>query len=92
MADFTIEVVKEQHFIEGDRFHAFLHQGEGEHRRTVVLAVNVKPDEYFNLTENLGGIKTRLELLGNTVKTKFKEDPDPNFATREEADEYLMNN
>lgn len=84
-----IEVVKEQHFIEGDRYHAFLHQGEGEQRITMILAREIQPDGYFNMTESLAGLKIRLELLGNKVKTKITEWPDPNFETREDAAKYM---
>lgn len=87
----VIEVVKEQHFIEGDRFFAFLHQGEGEHRVTMILARDVKPEDYFSMTESLGGLKIRLEMLGNQVETKITEHSDPNFETAEDAAEYMDN-
>lgn len=87
MKKMIIELVTEQHFIEGNCFHAFLHFGEGKHRVTIPLATAVPNDDYFKLTETLGGLKWRLESLGNTVDTRVKEIPDPNFDNGDEAAE-----
>lgn len=90
MANFKIKIVEEQHFIEGNRYHAFLLQPQGEHDYAqMILACNVKPDGYLDMCEKLGGLKFRLEQLGNEVETFLRFDPDPNFETQADADEYL---
>lgn len=92
MANFKIKIVEEQHFIEGNRYHAFLLQPQGEHDYVqMILACNVKPDGYLDMCEKLGGLKFRLEQLGNEVDTILRFDPDPNFETQADADEYLEN-
>ena len=92
MAKFKIKIVEEQHFIEGNRYHAFLLQPKGENDYAqMILACNVKPDGYLDMCEKLGGLKFRLESLGNEVETFLRFDKDPNFETEEEANEYLMN-
>lgn len=87
MAEVTIKIVQEQHFIEGDRFHAYLIQGEN----TMIIACNVKPLNYLEMCEKLDGLKIRLQELGNKVRTLVKFESDPNFETEADADEYLNN-
>lgn len=92
MAKFKIKIVEEQHFIEGNRYHAFLMQEQGENNyEQMIIACNVKPNGYLDMCEKLGGLKFRLESLGNEVETFLRFDKDPNFETEEEANEYLMN-
>lgn len=89
MAKMTIKIVHEQHFIDGDRFHAYLEQPET--RQSIIVACAVKPDDYLNLCEKLGGLKWRLTDLGNDVSVVNKFEPDPNFETYEDAMEYMEN-
>ena len=91
MAKFKIKIVEEQHFIEGNRYHAFLMQEQGNDYAQMILACDIKPDGYLDMCEKLGGLKYRLESLGNEVKTFLRFEPDPNFETEEQANEYLMN-
>lgn len=92
MAKFKIKIVEEQHFIEGNRYHAFLIQEKCENDYAqMILACDIKPDGYLDMCEKLGGLKFRLESLGNEVETVLRFDPDPNFETQADADEYLKN-
>lgn len=91
MAKFKIKIIEEQHFIEGNRYHAYLMQEQGNQWEQMIIACNVKPDGYLDMCEKLGGLKYRLESLGNEVETFLKFDPDPNFETQADAEEYLMN-
>lgn len=90
-AKIKIEILKEIHYIEGNKYHAFMYQGEEPHRRTFVLAINVDPIGFFDLTKKLTGVQTALEKLGLTVELSFQTVPDPNFDTAEDAAEYLEN-
>ena len=83
-----IKIIHEQHFIEGDRFKAFLISGNDQF---ICLCADVKPDAYLDLCEKLDGLKFRLEQLGNNVETVIKIEPDPNFETATDAEEYLAN-
>lgn len=87
MAKIKIKIVQEQHFIEGDRYHAYLEQN-GE---VLIVACNVKPSEYLQMCEKLDGLRFRLNDLGNDVIIKTEFNRDPNFETEEQANEYLMN-
>lgn len=93
MTKFIIKIVEEQHFIEGNRFNAFLmqQQGKGIQYVSMPLACCVKPKDYLDLCDNLNGLKTRLTLMGNEVEIITRFDPDPNFETEADADEYLAN-
>ena len=82
-----IKIVHEQHFIEGDRYNAFLCQN-GE---CICLAAGVKSDGYLDMCEKLDGLKIRLEQLGSIVETVIRLEPDPNFETAADAEEYLNN-
>lgn len=86
-----IEIIEERHYIEGDNFHAFMHQGEEPHRRTFVLAVNESQQNYSTLAEKLTGVKSALEKLGLSVEMTYTTIPDPNFDTAEDAAEYMNN-
>lgn len=88
MAKIKIKIVQEQHFIEGDRYHAFLVQEGGAQ---IIVACNVKPDNYLQMCEKLDGLRFRLTELGNEVSTETVLERDPNFETQEQAGEYLMN-
>lgn len=82
-----IKIVHEQHYIEGDRFKAFLMQGE----QLICLVANIKSDKYLDMCEAINGIKFSLEQLGNNVEIINKIEPDPNFETLADAEEYLAN-
>lgn len=88
---YTIKIVTEQHYIEGNKLHVFLINGEGAHTNTMPLAINQHPDHILQIAETLDGLKFRLEQLGNDVKIKNVVEPDPNFKSEEEAEEYLNN-
>lgn len=88
MANIRIRVVQEQHFIEGDRFFAYIETPETKSMQ--IVACNVLPDDVLSMCEKLDGLKFRLEQLGNKVETKMIFRPDPNFETREQAEYYLM--
>ncbi len=91
MANFKIKIVEEQHFIEGNTYHAFLMQKQGNDYVQMIIACDIKQDGYLDMCEKLGGLKFRLESLGNKVETILRFNPDPNFETKEAADEYLEN-
>ena len=92
MANFKIQIVEEQHFIEGNRYFAFLKQQQGENTwETMIIACNIKPNDYLDMCEKLSGLKFRLEQLGNNVEIVLEFEPDPNFATYEDAMKYLEN-
>lgn len=90
-AKIKIEIIEERHYIGGDRFHAFMYQGEHPHRRTFVLAINEDPKNYTTLAEKLTGVKSALGKLGLSVEMTYTTIPDPNFDTAEDAAEYLEN-
>lgn len=83
-----IKIVHEQHFIEGNRYKAFLYQNN---ECLCCLITGVKPNDYLDMCEKLDGLKLRLEQLGNTVETLTVFEPDPNFETEADAQEYLEN-
>lgn len=82
-----IKIVHEQHYIEGDRYKAFLIQGE----QLVCLVAGVETDKYLDMCEAINGIKFRLGQLGNNVEIINKIELDPNFETLADAEEYLAN-
>ena len=82
-----IKIVHEQHYIEGDRFKAFLIQGE----QLICLVAGVKTDKYLDMCEAINGIKFRLKQLGSNVEIINTIEPDPNFETLADAEEYLAN-
>lgn len=88
---YTIKTVIEKHYIGGDIYNTslILNSDDGKHDVQMPIAVNKK--DYAELTDNINGIKSRLELLGNAVKLDVVVWEDPNFESKEEADEYLMN-
>lgn len=88
---YTIKIVTEQHYIEGNKLHVFLIQGEGIHANTMPLAINENPNNIVEIAENIDGIKFRLEQLGNTVEIKNIIESDPNFESEAEAEEHLNN-
>lgn len=87
MANFVIRIVQEQHFIEGDRFFAYLETPVS--KTTQIVACNVKPYDLLSMCEKLDGLKCRLEQLGNKVEVKTLFRDDPNFESRQQAEEYL---
>lgn len=88
---YTIKIVTEQHYIEGNKLHVFLINGEGVHANTMPLVINENPNNIVKIAENLDGLKFRLEQLGNDVEIKNVINPDPNFESAEAAQEYLDN-
>ena len=86
MANITIKIVQEQHYIDGDIFNAFLEQ----ENKQMIIACNVKPEDYLQMCEKLDGLRIRLQELGNNVWIKIKVNPDPNFESEVDANEYLM--
>ena len=88
---YTIKIVTEQHYIEGNILHVFLINGEGVHANTMPLVINENPDKILEIADNLDGLKFRLEQLGNDVEIKNVINPDPNFESAEAAQEYLDN-
>ena len=88
---YTIKIVTEQHYIEGNKLHVFLINGEGANANLMPLVINENPNNIVKIAENLDGLKFRLEQLGNDVEIKNVVDPDPNFESAEAAEEYLNN-
>lgn len=88
---FTIKIVTEQHYIEGNQLHVFLICGEGAYAKTMPLVINENPNNIVKIADNLDGLKFRLEQLGNEVEIKNVVNPDPNFESAEAAQEYLDN-
>ena len=88
---YTIKIVTEQHYIEGNKLHVFLINGEGVHANTMPLVINENPDKIVEIADNLDGLKFRLEQLGNDVEIKNVVEPDPNFESEQAAQEYLEN-
>ncbi len=88
---YTIKIKTEQHYIEGNKLHVFLINGEGVHSTTMPLVINENPNNIVKIAENLDGLKFRLEQLGNEVEIKNVVEPDPNFESAAEAEEYLNN-
>lgn len=88
---YTIKIKTEQHYIEGNKLHVFLINGEGAHANVMPLVINENPNNIVKIAENLDGLKFRLEQLGNDVEIKNVIEPDPNFESAEAAQEYLDN-
>lgn len=88
---YTIKIVTEQHYIEGNKLHVFLINGEGVHANTMPLVINENPNNIVKIADSLDGLKFRLEQLGNDVEIKNVVNPDPNFESAEAAQEYLDN-
>ena len=84
---YTIKIVTEQHYIEGNKLHVFLINDTN----TMPLVINENPDKIVEIADNLDRLKFRLEQLGNDVEIKNVVDPDPNFESAAEAEEYLNN-
>ena len=83
-----IKIIHEQHFIEGNEYKAFL---ISENDQVICLTAGIKNDGYLDMCEKLDGLRIRLEQLGNKVETVVKIEPDPNFETAADAEEYLTN-
>lgn len=88
---YTIKIVTEQHYIEGNKLHVFLINGEGANANTMPLVINENPNKIVEIAESLDGLKFLLEKLGNDVEIKNVINPDPNFESEEAAQEYLDN-
>ena len=88
---YTIKIVTEQHYIEGNKLHVFLINGEGAHAITMPLVINENPNNIVEIADSIDGLKFRLEKLGNDVEIKNVVDPDPNFESEQAAQEYLEN-
>ena len=88
MATIVLKIVHQQHFIEGDEYLAYLlHPATG----ATVLIGCANDEKYLDMCENLHGLKARLEMMGNVVIISNKFEPDPNFETSADAEEYLEN-
>lgn len=86
---YQIKVLKEIHFIEGNDYSAFLKLvNDGIH--DVDMPIAVKQKDFSELMDNVNGLKTRLEFLGNKVSVDVEIWNDPNFESQEQANEYLM--
>lgn len=83
-----IKIIHKQHFIEGDRYFAFLISGN---EQVILVAGDVQPENYLEMCEKLLELKTTLEKLGNEVHICLKHEPDPNFKTEADAEDYLDN-
>jgi hypothetical protein len=55
------------------------------------LVIGENPNNIVKIAESLDGLKFRLEQLGNDVEIKNVIEPDPNFESAAEAEEYLNN-
>lgn len=88
---YTIKIVTEQHYIEGNKLHVFLINGEGAHANTMPLVINENPDKIVEIADSIDGLRFRLEKLGNDVEIKNVVEPDPNFESEQAAQEYLEN-
>lgn len=88
MAAIVLKIVHQQHFIEGDEYLAFFIQPATD---AMVLIGCAKDENYLDMCENLHGLKARLEMMGNAVVISNKFEPDPNFETSADAEEYLNN-
>ena len=84
---YTIKIKTEQHYIEGNELHVFLINGTN----VMPLVIGENPNNIVKIAENLNGLKFRLEQLGNDVEIKNVVNPDPNFESAAEAEEYLDN-
>lgn len=84
---YTIKIKTEQHYIEGNELHVFLINGTN----VMPLVIGENPNNIVKIAENLDGLKFRLEQLGNEVEIKNVVEPDPNFESEAEAEEYLNN-
>lgn len=84
---YTIKIVTEQHYIEGNKLHVFLINGTN----VMPLVINENPNNIVEIAESLDGLKFRLEKLGNEVEIKNVIEPDPNFESAADAEEYLNN-
>ena len=88
---YTIRIITEQHYIEGNKLHVFLVNGEGANANMMPLVINENPNKIVEIAESLDGLKFRLEKLGNEVEIKNVIHSDPNFESEAEAEEYLNN-
>ena len=88
---YIIKIKTEQHYIEGNKLHVFLINGEGANANIMPLVINENPNNIVKIAESLDGLKFRLEQLGNEVEIKNIVEPDPNFESEAEAEEYLNN-
>lgn len=84
---YTIKIKTEQHYIEGNELHVFLINGTN----VMPLVIGENPNNIVKIAESLDGLKFRLEQLGNDVEIKNVIEPDPNFESAAEAEEYLNN-
>ena len=84
-----IRIVREEHYIEGDRYFAYLQADNSD--ELICIARNVKPEGFLQMCEKLDGIRFRLSELDNYVSAITEVRPDPNFETAEDAEEYLEN-
>ena len=88
--DLIIEIVTEEHFVEGNEKIVFLKSGDPQHEITIPLSYGVKSDELLELMDCIDGLKFRLEQMGKRVKIVEKINHDPNFENQAEADNYLQ--
>ena len=93
----TIKIVKEIHYIEGNRYNVYI---TGNCSEYMCIANQVKEKDYLDLCEALNGLQIRLNQIGHigkpveqwtdNVKLITEEWRDPNFDSKAEAEEYLM--
>lgn len=93
----TIKIVKEIHYIEGNRYNVYI---TGNCSEYMCIANQVKEKDYLDLCEALNGLQIRLNQIGHigkpveqwvdNVKLITEEWCDPNFDSKAEAEEYLM--
>ena len=93
----TIKIVKEIHYIEGNRYNVYI---TGNCSEYMCIASHVKEKDYLDLCEALNGLQFRLNQVGrigkpvsqwtDNVKLVTEEWCDPNFESAADAEEYLM--
>lgn len=87
---YTLKLVTEQHYIEGDKLYLFLEMGEGEHKKSMPLVIDENPNNILAVADCMDGLKFRLEKLGNEVEIQNIFRDDPNFDTEEQAQDYYL--
>ena len=84
-----IKIVREKHYIEGDRYFAYLQASNSD--ELICIARNIKPEGFLQMCEKLDGLRFRLSELDNYVEAITEVREDPNFETQADAEEYLNN-
>lgn len=94
----TIKIVKEIHYVEGNRYNVYI---TGNCSEYMCIANQVKEKDYLELCEALNGLQIRLDQIGrigkpvsqwtDSVRLVTEEWTDPNFDSAADAEEYLAN-